>query len=54
MTRLVLQPCPSPRDLQVGVGTKESHLEKKLLPFGHCAKVALTPPSVWDTLWVQI
>ena len=31
--------------------TKGSNPKKKLLPFGHCPKVALTPPpSFWTPL----
>ena len=31
---------------------REVILKKKLLPFGHCPKVALTPPLVSDTCGV--
>ena len=31
---------------------KGSFPENKLLPFGHCPKVALTPPPVLDTCGV--
>ena len=30
---------------------KRSNPEKKMLPFGHCPKVALTPPPCFGQLW---
>ena len=29
-------------------------IQKKLLPFGHCPKVAVTPPPVLDTCGVTL
>ena len=33
---------------------REVFLKKKLLPFGHCPKVALTPPLILDTCGVTL
>ena len=49
LARLVAWTCVITKGSYLYLPAKGSNPEKKLLPFGHCPKVALTPPPLFWT-----